>query len=251
MADLGLTRTEIRGDELSTSPLDMLRLLEDLAAGQAIDGSTSAEMVHLMSRQRVRNRIPSLLPPEAVAANKTGDWEDAAHDVGIVYAPRATFIVALLSDGIADHLAVYNAMSQAARNLYDLTEKADFPTRPDPVLPTIPLDADGYASAPHLPPPPPPPTAIRSRERQPRVVAAAQVVPTASPAPQQVASITGQATPAPVRTAVAEPTTNRQIQVQPTPSQQTAESSATRPTPPATAAPKVVPTATPKPKKRD
>jgi len=33
-----------------------------------------------------------------LVANKTGNWEAAAHDVAIVYGPRSTFVIALLSD---------------------------------------------------------------------------------------------------------------------------------------------------------
>ncbi|MGE3271257.1 MAG: serine hydrolase, partial [Chloroflexota bacterium] len=107
MASMGLTHTHIHGDDLQTSAYDMGRLLELIARGQALSAETSAEMVHLMARQQVRNRIPVKMPPEAVVANKTGNWEAAAHDVAIVYGPRATFVIALLSDGVTDFDDLY------------------------------------------------------------------------------------------------------------------------------------------------
>jgi len=88
-----------------------------------------------MARQQVRDRIPVQMPPEAVVANKTGNWEGAAHDVAIVYGPRATFVIALLSDGITDIDALYSAMSTAARNVYDLVNDPAFASSAEPPLP--------------------------------------------------------------------------------------------------------------------
>ncbi len=135
MLSLGLTHTHIRGEDLQTSAYDMARLLEIIARGEALSPQTSAEMVHLMARQQVRNRIPVLIPDEATVANKTGNWETAAHDVAIVYGPRSTFVIALLSDGISDFDGLYLAMATAARNVYDLANDPTFGSNPAPALP--------------------------------------------------------------------------------------------------------------------
>jgi beta-lactamase class A len=135
MLSLGLPSTHVRGDDLQTSAADMARLLEMIARGEALSTETSAEMVHLMARQQVRNRIPVKMPPEAVVANKTGNWEAAAHDVAIVYGPRATFVIALLSDGITDIDALYDAMATSARNVYDVLNDPAFGSSASPALP--------------------------------------------------------------------------------------------------------------------
>jgi beta-lactamase class A len=135
MLALGLSHTHIRGDDLQTSAYDMAHLLELMARGEALSAETSAEMVHLMARQQVRNRIPVLIPPEATVANKTGNWDAAAHDVAIVYGPRSTFVIALLSDGIIDFDGLYLAMSTAARNVYDLVNDPSFGSSAIPALP--------------------------------------------------------------------------------------------------------------------
>jgi hypothetical protein len=135
MLSLGLLHTHIRGDDLQTSAYDMGRLLEIIARGEALSAETSAEMVHLMARQQVRNRIPVLMPPEATVANKTGNWEAAAHDVAIVYGPRSTFVIALLADGISDFDGLYMAMATAARNVYDLANDPSFGSSANPPLP--------------------------------------------------------------------------------------------------------------------
>jgi hypothetical protein len=134
-SSLGLAQTWIHPDDLSTSAADMLKLLELIATGQAVDRESSAEMAHLLARQQIRSRIPALLPESTVVANKTGDWDDATHDVAIVYAPQGTFVLALLSDHVVDRAAVHTAMARAALNGYQLLAEPTFARSPGPVLP--------------------------------------------------------------------------------------------------------------------
>ena len=87
----------VRGD-LPTTAQDTALLLEMLAMGRAVNQRASQDMVDLMTRQRVRNRLPALLPPGTQVANKTGNWPSATHDVGIVYAPSAPYVIVVMSD---------------------------------------------------------------------------------------------------------------------------------------------------------
>jgi hypothetical protein len=102
-----------------------------------------------MARGRIHDRIPALLPPEAVVANKTGNWERAIHDVALVYGPRATLALAFLSDDVDDYDGVYLAMARAARALYDLVNDPDWAVGPRP---TAPPTRASYAAPPRLPP---------------------------------------------------------------------------------------------------
>jgi beta-lactamase class A len=72
-------------------------------------------MLDLMLAQKVRDRLPALLPPGAGVANKTGNLPEVTHDVGIVYAPQPTYIIAVLSDrgGESEPIAVLS------RAIYD------------------------------------------------------------------------------------------------------------------------------------
>lgn len=98
MTKLGLRDTSVDSRELTTSAHDMATLLEIMARGQAVTPAASREMVELLAQQTVRDRIPALLPPDTRAANKTGNWLGATHDVAIVYAPGTTYVIAILSD---------------------------------------------------------------------------------------------------------------------------------------------------------
>jgi len=140
VAEIGLRRTTIQSEGLRTSAGDMLRLLELLAQGDAVGPATSAEMVRLMTRQQIRDRIPALMPPDAIVANKTGNLGQASHDVALVYGPRSTFAIALLSDGGTDYEALKLAMAQASRNVYDVVNDPDFGTSPTPLPPMLVAD---------------------------------------------------------------------------------------------------------------
>jgi len=226
VVDLGMSQTSVRGGNLATSAGDMLNLLELIARGRAIDEESSAEMVYLMARQQIRDRIPMLMPPEATVANKTGNWERAVHDVAIVYAPRATFIIALLSDGIADQEGVNWAMARAARNVYDLVGERDFETQAMPPLPAT--GSPSYAVAVKLPPTAAPARAVAAPAQLGG--AATQAAPTAAP----LSAVTPSQPAAPPR-ATAPP---REAAAP------TAISLPTRPPPPApTATPALAPTA--------
>ncbi len=177
---LGMEETHIHSDDLQTSAADMARLLEIIARGQAISPDTSAEMVQLMARQQVRDRIPALMPSEATIANKTGNWENAAHDVAIIYGPRSTLVIAFLADSITDVDALYEAMSEAALAAYTVANDPAFGASPNPPLP--PLQVSSYAST--AKPPLSVPVSAPAQTTQPRPAGATTVAPTTvAPAP--------------------------------------------------------------------
>jgi beta-lactamase class A len=99
MASLGLTATSVLTHDLPTSASDMAMLLEAIVRGRAFGPNASRGMLDLLLRQTWRDRIPAGLPDDVPVGNKTGDWDDAAHDVAVVFAPSGTYILAILSDG--------------------------------------------------------------------------------------------------------------------------------------------------------
>jgi beta-lactamase class A len=99
MAALGLRATALLPDNtLPTTASDMALLMESIARGEAVSAAGSLRMVDLMAQEKVDDRIPSAVPDGVVVAHKTGNWENATHDVGIVYGARSTYVVVLMSD---------------------------------------------------------------------------------------------------------------------------------------------------------
>jgi beta-lactamase class A len=119
MRSLGLEHTRILADDLATSPADMLAFLEMLARGQGVSPAASAEMIHLLARQRVNDRIPRLLPADTIVAHKTGNLPGVVNDVGIVYGPDLSFIVVVLVDRTADEGEATRVASDLALTAYE------------------------------------------------------------------------------------------------------------------------------------
>lgn len=95
---IGLEHTDISKEEMPTSAGDMAVWLEMIALGKAVDEASSQGMIELLVRQKINDRLPALLPPDIVVAHKTANWDDATHDVGVVYAPHGAYVIAILSD---------------------------------------------------------------------------------------------------------------------------------------------------------
>ncbi len=171
IAALGLQQTHYRADRLTTSAQDTAALLEHMARGQAVSTAASADMVHLLLRQRVNDRLPSLLPPEAQVAHKTGNLPGIVNDVGLIYGPHSTIVVAALVADSHDDATAAQGIARAAAAAYAYAESNDGATD----RPTVP-------SAPSRP--------IPAIWREPRPVPA-DVIPTAAlplaPAPMPTA----------------------------------------------------------------
>jgi beta-lactamase class A len=125
MRALGLEATRIAREQLTTSAYDMLRLLERIARGQGPSAASSAAMLQLLLAQRVNDRLPAQLPPGTPVAHKTGNLPEIAHDVGIVYSPGATFVIALLAAEAPEVGAVTQAEAALARAVYDYFNPAE------------------------------------------------------------------------------------------------------------------------------
>jgi beta-lactamase class A len=86
------------GGDVYTSANGMELLLEAIARHQAVSPEASDEMLALLASETLDSRIPALLPPGTRIAHKTGSWDNATNDAGIVYSPNATYVIVVLSD---------------------------------------------------------------------------------------------------------------------------------------------------------
>ncbi len=117
MASIGLDHTRVpagewkqqvhdwRSELASTSPSDLLAFFERLHRHQLIDARSSDQMLHLLLNQQINDRLPANLPPGTAVAHKTGNLDGVVNDAGIVYGPRADFIVVILSRDVDEDAA--------------------------------------------------------------------------------------------------------------------------------------------------
>ncbi|TAK34305.1 MAG: hypothetical protein EPO21_10180 [Chloroflexota bacterium] len=115
LTSIGLTHTDVNTDRLPTSAGDVAILLEMIARKQAINAAASQEMIDLLSRQKIDGGLLTLLPKETKVAHKTGSWDNASHDVGVVYAPSGAYVIAMLSDRAGE----LKPIAELSRLVYD------------------------------------------------------------------------------------------------------------------------------------
>src|SRR5437870_12025096 len=106
-------------ERMTTSGLDMLRFLDLLAHGKAVSSAASADMLHLLLRQRVNDRLPRLLPNDVQVAHKTGNLPGTVNDVGVVYGPTATVAIAALVSDATDETAAATGIARVAQTAYE------------------------------------------------------------------------------------------------------------------------------------
>ena len=103
---------------MPTTAAETARLLEAIYNGAAVNDVASMGMLELLKTESIDDRIPALLPPGTEVAHKTGNWEDATHDAGIVFSPLATYLIVVLTDyGYIDGGA--RPIAELSRVVYD------------------------------------------------------------------------------------------------------------------------------------
>ena len=134
---LGLETTHYSLERMTTSALDMLHVLDLLAHGKLVSPSASADMLHLLLRQRVNDRIPRLLSDNVQVAHKTGNLPGTVNDVGILYGPSSTIVVAALVSETTDETAAATGIARLA-----LAAESYFEAQPSqaerPLIPAAP-----------------------------------------------------------------------------------------------------------------
>jgi beta-lactamase class A len=208
LAALGMDTTHYSLERMTTSAEDMLTLLEAIARGRAVSSAASADMLHLLLRQRVNDRLPRLLPDDVRVAHKTGNLPGIVNDVGIVYGPTSTVAVAALVSDTSNEAAAAAAIARVALIAHGYFEQQ--PAQRDrPLIPSQPARAVPPVWREPRPVPTPTPTAVPTLEPTPEPEPTATPVPTPRPtAPPAPAAtpIRPPATSAPAVAATAAPT---------------------------------------------
>jgi beta-lactamase class A len=105
----------------TTTARALLRLMEAIARGQAVDAASSAQMVEILERQTFNDRIPAGLPAGVRVAHKTGEITRIQHDAAIVFAPRP-FVLVVLTRGLEDPKEGAALIADITRRLYQATQ---------------------------------------------------------------------------------------------------------------------------------
>jgi beta-lactamase class A len=128
-ADLGLRDSVINTDRPveertaefnTTSVRDMERLFVGLQNGAVISATASAEMLAVLGRQQINDRLPTGVPAGTPIAHKTGNLDSVAHDVGVIATPFGPRVVIVLTADYADYADVVTLAGAIAHAAYTL-----------------------------------------------------------------------------------------------------------------------------------
>jgi beta-lactamase class A len=104
-------------NEKHTTVRDETSFFIKLNAGQLMNGDNTNYLLGLFKRQVYRSGIPKGVPG-IVVANKVGFYNGYKHDVGLVYAPRGTYVLGFLSLGGND-----SQIADLSRQVYELLSR--------------------------------------------------------------------------------------------------------------------------------
>lgn len=86
------------GSPPKTTAKDIGIFYEDLYNGKIVSALYSREMINILKRQELNDRIPKYLPEKIDIAHKTGELGGNKHDAGIVFSPNGDYIIVVMTD---------------------------------------------------------------------------------------------------------------------------------------------------------
>jgi beta-lactamase class A len=124
LRDLGLDDTRLvdrrageSGDHQTTAA-DMGRLMELLATGQAVDPEVSEAVLQTLELKQSVNWAAGDLPFWVKVAHKWGDLPGTRNEAAVVFSPRGSYVVAVLTEDAAPDEAA-RAIARISRVAYD------------------------------------------------------------------------------------------------------------------------------------
>ena len=103
------------GPENLTSTKDCGALLEMLLNNAFISPGSSAALLNDLRAQTRTGKIPAGVPRGVRTANKTGELTGVENDAAIVFSDACTYILCVMSDGVASGTAVRNIKNISGR----------------------------------------------------------------------------------------------------------------------------------------
>ena len=128
LRSLGLAKTTLRrkmmdvaaarrGEENISTPQEIVRLLEAIYRGKALNKELTAAFIQQLSTLK-ESYIPRELPADIQIANKPGNLEGVRTDSGILFVKNRPFAMSVMTAYDRDERAAEHAISEIALNAY-------------------------------------------------------------------------------------------------------------------------------------
>ena len=115
---IGATSTTIKSP-ISTSASDIALFFKKLYKKQIVSESASGEIIDLLARAKINNRIPGKLPEGLKIAHKTGELARIRHDAGIVFLEGNPYLIVLMSQNLKGEDDGIEALANISGGAYD------------------------------------------------------------------------------------------------------------------------------------
>jgi beta-lactamase class A len=133
LRSLGLTKTMLRrkmidiaaarrGDENVATPREMVRLLEMIYKGKALNQELTGEFIKQLKTLKKDSYLSYKLPEDVELADKPGSLEAVRTDSGIVFAKNRPFAISVMTSYDRDEKAAGRAISEVALEAYHYFE---------------------------------------------------------------------------------------------------------------------------------
>jgi len=114
-----------KGIENYTSSQDMAYILKKIYTGKLVNEYYSQDMLSLLKRQKINDRIPRYLPRETAVAHKTGLEKNVVSDVGIVFSRNYNYILCVITSGFKSYKQAKDFIAKLSLVVYNTQMAAD------------------------------------------------------------------------------------------------------------------------------
>jgi beta-lactamase class A len=110
----------------STSAADMGLLLDTIGTGRLVDQEASDEALRLLGQKQAGDLLSEGLPFNVKVAHKWGEIPGARHEAGIVFGPRFTYVVAIMTENVDPALSP-SYIRDLSKSIYAYFDQAPAP----------------------------------------------------------------------------------------------------------------------------
>jgi len=116
--EIGASNTTIK-TPISTSAEDVGLLLEHIYKGEVGSFESSEQIIDLLTKAQINNRIPAKLPQDLRIAHKTGELSRVRNDAGIVFLDGNPYLIVMMSKNLKGEDEAIENLAQVSKIVYD------------------------------------------------------------------------------------------------------------------------------------
>lgn len=116
--EIGATDTSIK-NPITTSTKDIGIMLEKLYNGEIVSLESSEQILDMLAKSRLNNRIPAKLPEEIKIAHKTGELPGVRNDAGVVFLDGNPYVIVIMSKNLKGEDEGVENLAEISKIVYE------------------------------------------------------------------------------------------------------------------------------------